>query len=742
MKRNTPVLLIGTLFTVLSGCGGGSSSSSRNTDTTPVTRSPEPSNRFMLANGCYALQSSSRGQYIESDGGNSYSASAATLADAEAFYLKPARLGQYLLHDTRSRVLSAASAVSAESEATDAAIWTVQMDGESGLFTLASAQNGDSLVSDDNGQLALGDNTSASHHFSFVPTSRACSPYPEMPLNIQGPTYKGQGVDKPVIGFADVHSHFGMSHEMSTDDSVGPSAGGALYGRPFHRLGVAHALGDCEEYHGPDGVRDGNNIIQMSPLATHETKGWPSFIDWPAIEQRTHQSAYYRWIERAYRAGLRLTVSYGTNMYGLCLVGAANAGRPDADCNDHSSSTKQNDYVWALQEYIDAQSGGPGKGWFRIVTSPQQAREVINEGKLAVVLGLEASQLFDCGVTYLPGGIESPHCTFDSFNEKLNDAYTRGVRHIVPIHNMSNAFGGSGILGKQGADSMNLLNFLDTKAFFDAYDCPGGGTEGFLITAGGTLTGIPATGDPLTTAVMALSPGTVPAYTPGVRQCNKRGLTELGRQAMNRIMDLGIVLSLDHASLYSKHAMLDIAEERLPPYPVISGHGSQGGISYETAKRLIRNGGYYYPYKSDGKSFVEFMAEVKTLYDQAWAEDNSNMLPWAFGIGYDVNGFGGYNPPRPNPDQLVEYPFTLFEGEGWGPKFSAAGIQPTVVEQLNIPDGRSWHTDIDGTAHYGMLADFVEEIRLEGGETAISAFYNSAEAYLKLWERVYKEDAL
>jgi len=38
-------------------------------------------------------------------------------------------------------------------------------------------------------------------------------------------------------------------------------------------------------------------------------------------------------------------------------------------------------------------------------------------------------------------------------------------------------------------------------------------------------------------------------------------------------------------------------------------------------------------------------------------------------------------------------------------------------------------------AHYGLVADFVEETRLEGGEEAISALYNSAEAYLQMWEK-------
>ena len=40
-----------------------------------------------------------------------------------------------------------------------------------------------------------------------------------------------------------------------------------------------------------------------------------------------------------------------------------------------------------LEAYIDAKSGGPGKGWFRVVTDPFQARRVVNQGKLAVVHG-------------------------------------------------------------------------------------------------------------------------------------------------------------------------------------------------------------------------------------------------------------------------------------------------------------------------------------------------------------------
>ena len=49
-----------------------------------------------------------------------------------------------------------------------------------------------------------------------------------------------------------------------------------------------------------------------------------------------------------------------------------------------------------LQDYVDAQAGGPGKGFFQIVTDPFEARRVINQGRMAVVLEIEISEPFDC----------------------------------------------------------------------------------------------------------------------------------------------------------------------------------------------------------------------------------------------------------------------------------------------------------------------------------------------------------
>ena len=84
----------------------------------------------------------------------------------------------------------------------------------------------------------------------------------------------------------------------------------------------------------------------------------------------------------------------------------------------------------------------------------------------------------------------------------------------------------------------------------------------------------------------------------------------------------------------------------------------------------------------------------------------------------------------------MQYPFVLFQGDDWGPQFQ--GAEPVTVQMLTIPEsGKYWHIDEVGMAHYGLVADYVEEVRLEGGQEAIDALFDSAEAELQTWERSY-----
>ena len=188
------------------------------------------------------------------------------------------------------------------------------------------------------------------------------------------------------------------------------------------------------------------------------------------------------------------------------------------------------------------------------------------------------------------------------------------------------------------------------------------------------------------------------------------------------------MIEVDHTELEVKNQILDMAEAADPPYPVMSGHGGHGGVSEEQARRIFAVGGLIYDYKGNGTGFVEALNRTRALAEEA---------PYfGFGFGADTNGLGPQALPRSAnaiAARPVRYPFTLFRGPDWGPEFD--GIAPVTFDRQRSGE-RVYETDVDGHAHYGLTADFVEEVRLEGGEEALRQLFRSAEAYLRMWERV------
>lgn len=728
-------LLSAVLSLGLAGCLSStdlSTAGSGNTGTSPSETGggqvePAKLTRFSPANACFGLQSAFNRQYVQAASAR-YAAGPATMA--ERFTLRPTKLGEYLIYGRdRQMVTAQGNTLIASAEPTDAAVWIAKLDEATGVFRFTNAA-GQFLTLDENTGLVLSAQDSERAGFRLMPDS-GCTAYPEMPTSMVGTPYPGRGENQPIIGFADTHTHMGMSSEMSLAGDVGPSAGGVLYGEVVHRFGVPHALKDCADFHGPNGIRDANNILETDPTGTHETKGWPTFVDWPRRNFLTHQVMYHAWVERAWRAGLRVMVNHGTNIAALCRVGQTYAGKPEADCNDMSVATKQVEYLYDVQDYIDAQFGGPGKGWYRIVRSPAEARKVANEGKLAVVLGVEVAQVFNCGVTILPGGTEMRRCDKNQIDQEIEKLWALGVRHVYPFHDIDSSLGGAGIFS---GDVINFLNFLDTGSFWKTTECRAFPKDEPSVREPGTnmTTAVPGTGnDPLTKLLLDAVGGITPLYPEGKR-CNARTVTDLGMYALEAVMKRGFVIDIDHAAYHSKDIMLDLAEKMNPPYPMASSHDAHGGLTSDQAVRMLKHGGVIYPYKGNGIKHVQFLEKLKFWRNKAGVNDKLLGL----GYGADANGFGGHPGPRGGDSVPVKYPFTLFRGDGWGPRYQS--LPAMQVNLLTIPEsGKFWHIDEVGMAHYGLVADFVEEVRLEGGAPALDALYNSAEAYVQMWENVY-----
>lgn len=726
-------LLAATL--VLAGCG--SSAAPGGAAGSPTGGSGEVPGKYDLYNQCWVIKAD--GAYVVRDG-SSFRANGDSAETAERFYMRAANLARYLFY-TPDRMLLTASGggISAvpQSAPEDGSDWTFNEAGEVLVATTLGAPL--SVDADAGGLLVQGELPAA---LQFEPAT-GCAEYPEMPLGVIGETFKGN-VNEPALGFAEVHTHMAMGSELSDgSENNGPSAGGVMYGQAVNRFGVTEALKNCEAMHGPDGSADPEALIlDSNPGSTHDTQGWPTFVDWPFHDSMLHQQMYWRWVERAWMSGLRLMTIHGTNIEALCQVAQNSGGDRDADlgdveCRDMPIGVAQVEYLYDIQDYIDAQFGGPGKGFFRIVKDPSEARQVIADGKLAVVPGLEFSNVFGCNVTYNPDGSETRACTKEQIDAEIDRVWDLGVRQIFPYHDVDSALGGAGLF----SEVLNFINYYGTGGFWETYECPDGGNgDSYFYGAGfeassGAILGM----DPVSQELLAATNGQTPLAGPG-RHCNARDVTDLGIYAIDKLMKKGFVIDIDHAELNSKQIMLDYAAVTEPDYPMVSGHGAQGGLTNAQAQQLIAQGGIIYPINKNGKGHVDFLEQLRVQWDLS-----GTTRPFSAGYGADANGLrtlpGARGMARILETGPVNYPFQMFDGPEWGPLFNE--VAPITVEMLVVPgdEGRMWDVNESGMFHYGMIADLVEEIRLEGGSEALEALYNSAETYLQMWEQTLEASA-
>src|SRR4051812_5161969 len=206
-----------------------------------------------------------------------------------------------------------------------------------------------------------------------------CRPYPEAEVGATGRPERAARRG-PVAGFVDAHVH------VTADLRAG---GNVISGTNFDRFGITRALGRDEQAHGPDGSLDvtGTLLRSGSPAGTHDVHGWPTFAGWPTFDTYTHQQIYYRWLERTWLAGERLIVAQTVEDAPLCEIEPLRTH----SCDEADTIELQVRRLRALQDYVDAQSGGHGHGWVPGGPTPAAARQGVPAGQLPGALGLRAA---------------------------------------------------------------------------------------------------------------------------------------------------------------------------------------------------------------------------------------------------------------------------------------------------------------------------------------------------------------
>ncbi|MGB5813558.1 MAG: hypothetical protein WBG86_23680, partial [Polyangiales bacterium] len=474
-------LVLTLLAVVVSACSNGS-------DPDPGSPSVDV---FAFASGCVSIATSSGAQFVAlSESGDAFTATAESADMASRFRMRAADLGVYLLLDEEEQYLVSDGATlqraSVLESDTQSIGGVVEIDDEfqsEGEWELLAPEDGGGRIwlrhVKSGGYLsASGIAMERDDADAIELTEQAgCATFPELTVDAEGELNPIEFEDGSLFGFAETHAH------LLTN--FGFAGGGLYHGSAFHRLGVEHALPDCDIPHGPDGRKDllgfafDNRSLSVgeliAPLAVgetpdfnHATAGYPEFTSWPnARDSATHQTQYYKWVERAHLAGMRLLVQHAMTMKFLCDTFVALGNKPARyACNDMVSADRIIEETYAMERYIDAQSGGPGQGWFRIVKSPAEAREVIAEGKLAVVLGIETSFLFDCFL--VPLG-EFQACDQATVVQKLDEYYDKGVRVLFPNHKFDSAFSA----GDGDKRFIDLGNFALTGHWSNFVECTG-----------------------------------------------------------------------------------------------------------------------------------------------------------------------------------------------------------------------------------------------------------------------------
>ena len=254
----------------------------------------------------------------------------------------------------------------------------------------------------------------------------------------------------------------------------------------------------------------------------------PFFYGWPAHDDITHQVMWVDWIRRAHAGGLKVMVALAVNN---ATLAAAVMGPGDINGDDKSSTDVQVDEMILM--------AARNSDFMQIAYTPAQLRDIVRQGKLAVVLGMEVDNIgnFHKDAAITPQGSATAET---KVHNELQRLWNKGVRYMFPIHLIDNKFGGTAIY----EDFFNLSNYHQNDTWWDLV-CAGSDIkhkfkkEGFdaaLAAAKAVKLGIDAFREP----------PTPPSCTYGHR--NAKDLSPLGEFAVKDMMKMGMLIDVDHMS--------------------------------------------------------------------------------------------------------------------------------------------------------------------------------------------------
>ena len=483
--------------------------------------------------------------------------------------------------------------------------------------------------------------------------------------------------NEPVKGFADIHTHqmaeyayagawFWGSHQGAEWEALGKCSGGSIFG------------GD----HATTKIPVLNEFLGKGKLGTvgdtgvHYGRRWgyPFYTGWPRWDTIAHEQMWGGHLKQAYKSGLRLYVMSAVDFKPLCQLMPTKNMKYNYSCHEMTGIDRQ---LQAAKDWAET-----NKKWVQIAKTPEEARTIINKNKLAMILAIEVTDLFDS----------------DDFNVKLDEYYKLGVRSIQLGHQLNNRFTGV-------APHHFIFKIFQIIRY--------AGLGDFRLDDYNYL------------------------FNNNIK--NPHGLTDEGRDFAKAMMDKHMVIDIAHMS---EKAVGDLYKVSVANnyYPMVLSHGHLREImSKEKQKeekttpiefiRMIRETGGMVGLRSGEEITLEYKpgdvpndcdGSTKT-FAQAYQYGTKGLkVPIAFAS--DFNGFIQQLRPR------------------FGGKNETCGSSNDVKiikSQIAKQKGRLGNSELDynGFGHIGLEHDIIRELKNFGVDT--TGLENSAESFIKVWERCY-----
>ncbi|MCU0681792.1 MAG: membrane dipeptidase [Polyangiaceae bacterium] len=505
----------------------------------------------------------------------------------------------------------------------------------------------------------------------------------------------------PVPGFADLHLHMmaeeafggGWMHGKHTGPLDDCDGGLPASDHARVRADLSSLLQQCP---GPlglslDSVPLLHGIFSVGGVAASEVIGMTQGTqgdtglhlgrrhfgeDWPSWDTIAHQQSWEGALRQAHEGGLNITVMSAVSFDWLCeALPAQNRAR---GCDEMADVELQLQMAHELDARHD---------WLEIALSPADARRIIHEGKLAVVLSIEASHIF--------GNSPNWRAEFERF-------YALGVRTLQPVHQVDNRFAGA---APHNA-IFHVAQYTETCHIDN--DCG--------ATLGGVTLGFDVDG-----------------------QCrNTKGLTAEGEALLGEMMARGMLIDIAHVSERGVARAYELSQAN-GYYPLYVSHGhfreimnpdlakTEKTTPAEIVRMLRRTGGMFGLRTAHDETREYTHSGVANSchgssrsFAQAY-EFGRQGLKVPMALGSDFNGFIQQTRPRFGEDGACS---ATFPREARG-QAAAQGVQG--------PPPLGTEFDRKGLAHVGLLPDLLSDLDQLGVDTG--PLRGSAETFLQMWER-------